>query len=157
MIWNIFPTSIFAVDGCTYSYSLIRARLNPSFTKIIKYEYSFSCCSLLSLVRVYSTTLLSISIEDVYDDVSAANARFDELNTLFKEKYGCMPEFYVRAPGRVNLIGEHIDYHKYCIILSILTILATLCSLWLLPMTWLWLSLPRRIRTELPSFLSTMW
>ena len=67
--------------------------------------------------------------------MSAANARFDELNTIFKEKYGCMPEFYVRAPGRVNLIGEHIDYHKYCIILSILTILATLCSLWLLPMT----------------------
>ena len=50
--------------------------------------------------------------------MSAANTRFAELNTLFKEKYGCMPEFYVRAPGRVNLIGEHIDYHKYYIVLS---------------------------------------
>ena len=52
-------------------------------------------------------------IEEVYDNVPAANTRFEELNALFKEKYGCMPEFYVRAPGRVNLIGEHIDYHKY--------------------------------------------
>ena len=49
----------------------------------------------------------------MYDNVPEATARFDELNALFKEKYGSLPEFYVRAPGRVNLIGEHIDYHEY--------------------------------------------
>ena len=49
----------------------------------------------------------------MYDDVPAITSRFQELNALFKEKYGCSPDFYVRAPGRVNLIGEHIDYHGY--------------------------------------------
>ena len=29
----------------------------------------------------------------------------------FEEKYGDAPEYLVRAPGRVNLIGEHTDYN----------------------------------------------
>jgi len=29
----------------------------------------------------------------------------------FEEKYGNAPEYLVRAPGRVNLIGEHTDYN----------------------------------------------
>ena len=30
----------------------------------------------------------------------------------FEEKYGNAPEYLVRAPGRVNLIGEHTDYNE---------------------------------------------
>ena len=30
---------------------------------------------------------------------------------FFEEKYGNAPEYLVRAPGRVNLIGEHTDYN----------------------------------------------
>lgn len=52
-----------------------------------------------------------IRLEDVYDNIPEIKARFTELNNLFEEKYHCKPDFYVRAPGRVNLIGEHIDYH----------------------------------------------
>ena len=29
----------------------------------------------------------------------------------FREKFGCAAECVVAAPGRVNLIGEHIDYN----------------------------------------------
>ena len=47
----------------------------------------------------------------MYDNVAEIESRFTELNKLFEEKYHCKPDFYVRAPGRVNLIGEHIDYH----------------------------------------------
>ncbi|XP_053201895.1 N-acetylgalactosamine kinase-like [Panonychus citri] len=36
--------------------------------------------------------------------------RFSKLRDLFKRKYNSSPSFIVRVPGRVNLIGEHIDY-----------------------------------------------
>lgn len=35
------------------------------------------------------------------------------INTTFRQRYGQFPDFYVSAPGRVNLIGEHIDYAGY--------------------------------------------
>lgn len=47
------------------------------------------------------------------------NASFDRLQNLveaFKKKFGCEPEFFGRAPGRVNLIGEHIDYCGYSVL-----------------------------------------
>jgi galactokinase len=36
--------------------------------------------------------------------------RWDALASSFKERFGRLPAFIARAPGRVNLIGEHIDY-----------------------------------------------
>jgi galactokinase len=30
----------------------------------------------------------------------------------FKERFGVDPEFLARAPGRVNLLGEHVDYNE---------------------------------------------
>jgi len=29
----------------------------------------------------------------------------------YKDRFGSLPEFLIRAPGRVNLIGEHTDYN----------------------------------------------
>jgi N-acetylgalactosamine kinase len=38
-------------------------------------------------------------------------ARFAEVAEKFRAAFGDKPiDFIVRAPGRINLIGEHIDY-----------------------------------------------
>ncbi|XP_030045429.1 N-acetylgalactosamine kinase isoform X2 [Microcaecilia unicolor] len=42
--------------------------------------------------------------------------RFLKLKEMFTFKFGSSPKFYVRAPGRVNLIGEHIDYCGYAVL-----------------------------------------
>ncbi len=48
------------------------------------------------------------SIETLPAPAQAARAR---AASLFEATYGCVPEVLVRAPGRVNLIGEHTDYN----------------------------------------------
>ncbi|KIP05414.1 hypothetical protein PHLGIDRAFT_30927 [Phlebiopsis gigantea 11061_1 CR5-6] len=37
-------------------------------------------------------------------------ARFDALVSEFTQRFGHKPAYIARAPGRVNIIGEHIDY-----------------------------------------------
>ncbi|CAM4734978.1 unnamed protein product [Leuciscus chuanchicus] len=46
----------------------------------------------------------------------SGNERLQKLKEAFHGKYGQMPLFYARAPGRVNLIGEHIDYCGYAVL-----------------------------------------
>ena len=41
------------------------------------------------------------------------SARYKLIVDSFTEIYGGKPEFIARAPGRVNIIGEHIDYEGY--------------------------------------------
>ncbi len=49
-------------------------------------------------------------------DADAQAARYAALQAKFKAAFGVDPTFVVRAPGRVNLIGEHIDYHGYSVL-----------------------------------------
>ncbi|ORY93289.1 galactokinase [Syncephalastrum racemosum] len=52
------------------------------------------------------------SLDKIYDTsaLERQGPRYDALVKKFTEKYGRKPEFIARSPGRVNLIGEHIDY-----------------------------------------------
>lgn len=43
-------------------------------------------------------------------DASDAPAVDEGLSAAFRERYGRSPKRIIRAPGRVNLIGEHVDY-----------------------------------------------
>lgn len=57
-------------------------------------------------------------IPDVYftDENKSHSKRFDRLITSFRTKYGHPPYFFVRSPGRVNIIGEHIDYCGFSVL-----------------------------------------
>jgi N-acetylgalactosamine kinase len=47
-------------------------------------------------------------------ELSSHRARYERLYKLFGIRFpGYGPQFIVRAPGRVNLIGEHTDYNGY--------------------------------------------
>ncbi|KAF4095276.1 N-acetylgalactosamine kinase [Onychostoma macrolepis] len=46
----------------------------------------------------------------------SGNERLQKLKEAFHGKYGQMPLFFACAPGRVNLIGEHIDYCGYAVL-----------------------------------------
>ena len=55
-------------------------------------------------------------ISEIYppDALRSQRERLHNLRTRFSEIYKCKgPDFVARSPGRVNLIGEHIDYSLY--------------------------------------------
>nr|XP_023027143.1 N-acetylgalactosamine kinase [Leptinotarsa decemlineata] len=43
------------------------------------------------------------------------NDRTRKLREVFAARYSKKPDFYIRVPGRVNLIGEHVDYCGYSV------------------------------------------
>ncbi|KAF2178825.1 galactokinase [Zopfia rhizophila CBS 207.26] len=57
----------------------------------------------------------STSLHDIYpeDAIPVETKRWERLLAQFKEKYGNQADFVARSPGRVNIIGEHIDYSLY--------------------------------------------
>ncbi|CAI9771113.1 unnamed protein product [Fraxinus pennsylvanica] len=64
-------------------------------------------------VPIYTT------LEPVYgteSQLEEAELRFNQLKSKFIEFFGHSPDIYARSPGRVNLIGEHIDYEGYSVL-----------------------------------------
>jgi galactokinase len=59
------------------------------------------------------------SLEDVYgsgvkpDVPPEYRQRFTDLVKNFQTTYGQKPDYVARSPGRVNIIGEHVDYSLY--------------------------------------------
>ncbi|KAF2280261.1 galactokinase-like protein [Westerdykella ornata] len=58
------------------------------------------------------------SLRDIYpeDTVPVEKTRWESLLAKFEERYGKEAEFVSRSPGRVNIIGEHIDYSLYSVL-----------------------------------------
>lgn len=50
------------------------------------------------------------------DAATEAATRYDNIEKAFQEAYNDAPSFFVHAPGRANIIGEHIDYHMYSVL-----------------------------------------
>lgn len=68
------------------------------------------------------------SLDEVYSNATAGalpeqRQRFANLVDSFKAKYGGEePDFVARSPGRVNIIGEHIDYSLYDVLPTAVTV-----------------------------------
>ena len=55
--------------------------------------------------------------QDINDSINEKHKpRYENLSRRFAALYGVKPAFYCRAPGRVNIIGEHIDYCGYSVL-----------------------------------------
>lgn len=55
-----------------------------------------------------------ISLKDINSLYSSDNKpRYDQLVLAFKDKYNSTPDFIARAPGRVDIVGGHLDYNDY--------------------------------------------
>ncbi|KAI9738070.1 MAG: galactokinase [Claussenomyces sp. TS43310] len=79
------------------------------------------------------TVPVATSLEDIYtpDAVQTQGTRWDHLLSTFKSTYGHSASFVSRSPGRVNIIGEHIDYSLYPVLPMAITadaLLAVSCS-----------------------------
>lgn len=55
------------------------------------------------------------------DPVPASAELAARVVPTFERAYGRTPEFVVRAPGRANIIGEHIDYSGFAVLPFALT------------------------------------
>ncbi|KKA28081.1 hypothetical protein TD95_005280, partial [Thielaviopsis punctulata] len=64
------------------------------------------------------------SLQDIYppDAVLAQAPRWSNLVDTFSASFGHAPHAIARSPGRVNLIGEHIDYSLYSVLPTALTL-----------------------------------
>lgn len=58
------------------------------------------------------------ALADIYHQPAIANQapRWNSLVERFTSTYGHQPSFIARSPGRVNIIGEHIDYSLYSVL-----------------------------------------
>lgn len=78
------------------------------------------------------------SIEEVYAESSNPQnirpehkTRWKGLISSFSKTYGHKPDFVARSPGRVNIIGEHVDYSLYDVLPMAVTVdalIAVKCS-----------------------------
>ncbi|MCJ1384359.1 galactokinase [Xylographa soralifera] len=64
---------------------------------------------------IHEPVPITKSLDFVYEAASlpSQRKRWDALRTRFSSLYGKEPDFVARSPGRVNIIGEHIDYSLY--------------------------------------------
>lgn len=70
---------------------------------------------------------ITSSVDEVYSNTSAGaspeqKARFKNLVDSFKKTYGTKPDYVARSPGRVNIIGEHVDYSLYNVLPTAVTV-----------------------------------
>lgn len=54
-----------------------------------------------------------VEIKKISDLSTNLKAKYDQLSEKFEKKFGHKPEFFARAPGRVNLIGKTKNFDEF--------------------------------------------
>src|SRR5215216_5531225 len=60
---------------------------------------------------VYQHRTNVVNLYKLLYNIFMKNQLIDHLTNVFRETFGAAPAHIVRAPGRVNLLGEHVDYN----------------------------------------------
>ncbi|XP_014366006.2 N-acetylgalactosamine kinase [Papilio machaon] len=83
-------------------------------TRHFSNKFALIQCGIVCFVYKF---VINITMGDNVNNVPIlnipSNERILKLSDKFYKDFGCKPCYYVRVPGRVNIIGEHIDYCGY--------------------------------------------
>lgn len=60
-------------------------------------------------------SISTLPLANIYAEPTKQQPRYDQLTKRFSELYAVSSPTLVRSPGRVNLIGEHIDYSHFSV------------------------------------------
>jgi N-acetylgalactosamine kinase len=66
-----------------------------------------------AIVKLLLLDTLKLTYGDESSDIQNPLSRLDHLGKLFLHCYGDGPVEILRAPARINIIGEHVDYVSY--------------------------------------------
>jgi galactokinase len=69
-----------------------------------------------SLLKQKLAVVQASDLHLIYSNPSLAYSRYRALIKAFRAKFEHAPDFICRSPGRVNLIGEHIDYSGFSVL-----------------------------------------
>ena len=69
-----------------------------------KQVISLKPCSAILRLRLKDTPTLRYTLQTPMNLI-------DQITTIYKDTFGHTPAHIARAPGRVNLLGEHVDYN----------------------------------------------
>ena len=68
------------------------------------------------------------ALEKIYGrETEEATKRYTHLDECFQKEYGCEPEDYFSAPGRTEIIGNHVDHNGGKILAAAIT-MDTICA-----------------------------
>src|SRR5215212_2467185 len=76
----------------------------------------FKCCIVTSLLEikksVYQHQSRAVNLCKFLYNTHMNTELIERIRSIFQGKFGSAPAHVARAPGRVNLLGEHVDYNE---------------------------------------------
>lgn len=115
---GIFPENIF---NLVHKVSPTRSTLISHIFTTLHYPISSQLIYLTQFIklRLFKTMSQAIPIFNdlsCYSNPDANTTRYQNLTNTFQSSFTSKPDFFSRSPGRVNLMGDHIDYNQFSVL-----------------------------------------